>query len=137
MSEWMEDRDEWMHNSDRQTAEEIFKQLDKNSNGSLEGMELLALSAWAWRHFYRREDSPSEVELDEVLDRILCDICLENNGEVTFFAFLDWYLKCRWDQMSVESRDSLFSSQDDGVSLMRSLDSCSVILPNDTTCTSL
>jgi len=73
-----------------------FDELDRNSNGSLEGSELLALSDWCWSHFPVCDQSGKPVskgDRKQAATDLLEQTDQNRDGKVDFDEFAVWFVR--------------------------------------------
>jgi len=68
----------------------IFMRLDKNNKGYIEPQELEKLAKKYWRKRYGTE-KPTTSELDELMDRFIVQLDIQESGRITYEQFRKWY----------------------------------------------
>ena len=72
-------------------AQKKFDQLDANSNGLLEGDELVALAEWVWSSFHPGGDALSDEEKAAESNKLLGRLDANDDGCMLFDEFGLWF----------------------------------------------
>ena len=77
-------------------ARKQFNALDKDGNGTLEGIELTSLVQWVCTKFNPGDDGPGSLDPEQVqaeLDQLMATVDTDGDGTVTFGEFSEWFVK--------------------------------------------
>jgi len=74
-------------------AKKKFDELDRNSNGTLEGTELLALSDWCWNQFPVSGKEVSKQNRKQAAADLLERTDHNRDGKVDFDEFAEWFVR--------------------------------------------
>merc|ERR1719270_338722 len=83
-------------------ARDKFVELDVDSNGLLEGQELLLLSMWVWEGFH--EKPASLKDLQRLTQKILRKTDKDNNEALTWDEFCTFYHKAAQDMQRKQEK---------------------------------
>jgi len=72
-------------------AKEVFTNLDQNGSGYIDDDDIPLLTQWVWDHLSFNSEMPTEVELEELTDKLLWTLDKDNLNRISFEVFLKWF----------------------------------------------